>query len=49
MGIQDRAKIKGKQRIKRRKKRIKLKEKGLDPDKYFHGKCYVGHNEGLSE
>jgi hypothetical protein len=43
MGYKDRKQLKFKQRVKRRKKRLKLTKKGEDPDKYYHGNIYVGH------
>ena len=43
MGMMDRKKIKINQGIKRRKKRLKLRQKGLNPDEFYSGKFYVGH------
>jgi len=45
MGIKDRKKMKIKHRNKRRKKRNKLKEKGLDPSDFYFGGFYIGHKE----
>jgi hypothetical protein len=45
MSIKKRKQIKFKQRVKRHKKRLKLSQKGLDPDKFYHGGYYVGCKE----
>lgn len=44
MGLKDRNKMKVNQRVKRRKKRLKLLKKGLNPDDYYLGSLYVGHD-----
>ena len=41
MSLKHRKQLKLKQRIKRHKRRLKLKKKGLDPDKFFFGKYYI--------
>ncbi|MFQ5951852.1 MAG: hypothetical protein ACE5JK_00385 [Candidatus Omnitrophota bacterium] len=46
MGIKDQKKMKFKQRQKRRKKRLKLMRKGMDPDDFYFGRYYVGHKGG---
>jgi hypothetical protein len=42
MGLKRRLQIKNIQRLKRRKKRLRLQKKGLNPDDYFLGAYYVG-------
>ncbi|MCM8796527.1 MAG: hypothetical protein NC923_01395 [Candidatus Omnitrophica bacterium] len=42
MSSKKRLKIKFRQRLKRRRRRINLLEKGLDPKEYFYGKYYIG-------
>ncbi|MFH1877185.1 MAG: hypothetical protein ABH883_00050 [Candidatus Omnitrophota bacterium] len=45
MGLRDRNRLKNAQKNKRHKKRLKLKEKGLDPADFFSGKFFVGQTE----
>ena len=49
MGLKDRKQIKVKQKVKRKKKRLKLASRGLDPDKYYHGKFFVGNKEDAGD
>jgi hypothetical protein len=41
MGIKKRGQIRRKQRDKRHKKRLKLKSKGIDPDKVYVGRYFI--------
>ena len=45
MGMKERKKMKIKHRVKRRKKRLKLKEKGLDPNDFYFGGFYIGRKD----
>jgi len=45
MSTKKKKQISFKHKIKRRKKRAKLIQKGLDPDRFFHGRYYVGCKE----
>ena len=42
MGLKERAQIKNIQKLKRRKKRVRLQKKELNPDNYYYGGFYVG-------
>jgi hypothetical protein len=42
MGYLKRRQIKFRQRFKRQKKRLKLKEKGLDPDDFYNSGIWIG-------
>jgi len=47
MGLKDRAKIKVKHKVSRRKKRKSLTKKGLNPDDFYQGRFYVGQKEAV--
>ncbi len=42
MGIKKRKQIRTKQKVRRREKRRKMKQKGLNPDDFYYGKFYLG-------
>ena len=42
MGLKKRKQIKMKQKLKRHKKRLKLIQKGENPEDYYFGRFYVG-------
>jgi len=42
VGYKDRQQMKIKQKVKRRKKRSKMVQKGLDPNEFYNGRTYVG-------
>jgi len=44
MSSKHKLQIKFKQRLRRRQRRLKLLEKGLNPNDYFFGKYYVARN-----
>ncbi|KJJ83985.1 hypothetical protein OMAG_002157 [Candidatus Omnitrophus magneticus] len=46
MGLKDRNTMKVKQKFKRQNKRKKLVAKGIDPNKVYYGKFYVGELHG---
>jgi hypothetical protein len=46
MSIRRRKKLKFKARIMRRKRRIKLKAAGKNPDDFFYSGIYVGSEKG---
>lgn len=41
MGIKKQFGVKQKQKVKRRKKRAKLRERNLNPDDFYRGKFYI--------
>jgi hypothetical protein len=43
MGMKERKKMQIKHGVKRRKKRLKLLKKGLDPNEFYSGKFYIGN------
>lgn len=49
MGLKDRKKMEISHRLKRKKKRDKLRKKGLDPDKFYYGAFFIGLKEGGNE
>jgi hypothetical protein len=45
MGLRDRRANVVNQRDKRRKKRAKLAKKGLNPDDFYSGRVFIGHDK----
>gem|GEM_PF-2767861 len=48
MSVKNKLRIKFRQRLKRRRRRIKLLEKGIDPKGYFFGKYYIGKKQNAA-